>query len=95
MIGCWRATRLVTPKLAPYAKPVYHLYVVQVPDRKKQQAAFDAANVSHVIHYPIPVHLQPAFAELGYKPGSFPVMRSAGAEDYFAADVPRDQRQPD
>lgn len=66
-------TRLVTPKVAPYAKPVYHLYVVQVPDRAKQQAAFDAANVSHGIHYPIPVHLQPAFAELGYKPGSFPV----------------------
>jgi dTDP-4-amino-4,6-dideoxygalactose transaminase len=59
--------------LAPYAKHVYHLYVVQVPDRQKQQAAFDAANVSHVIHYPIPVHLQPAFAELGYKAGSFPV----------------------
>jgi dTDP-4-amino-4,6-dideoxygalactose transaminase len=64
---------LVTPKMAPYAKPVYHLYVVQVPDRKKQQAAFDAANISHGIHYPIPVHLQPAFAELGYKLGSFPV----------------------
>lgn len=66
-------TRLVTPKAAPYAKHVYHLYVVQVPDRKKQQVAFDAANVSHVIHYPIPVHLQPAFADLGYKPGRFPV----------------------
>jgi dTDP-4-amino-4,6-dideoxygalactose transaminase len=66
-------TPLVTPKVAPYAKPVYHLYVVQVPDRKQQQAAFDAANISHVIHYPIPVHLQPAFAALGYKPGSFPV----------------------
>ena len=64
---------LVTPKLAPYAKHVFHLYVVQVPDRKKQQAAFDAANVSHVIHYPVPVHLQPAFADLGYRPGSFPV----------------------
>jgi dTDP-4-amino-4,6-dideoxygalactose transaminase len=66
-------TRLVTPKLAPYAKHVYHLYVVQVPDRTKQQAAFDAANVSHGIHYPIPVHLQPAFADLGYPPGRFPV----------------------
>ena len=65
--------KLVAPKVAPYAKHVYHLYVVQVPDRNKQQAAFDAANVSHVIHYPIPVHLQPAFADLGYKPGSFPV----------------------
>ncbi len=66
-------TGLVTPKVAPYAKPVFHLYVVQVPDRKQQQAAFDAAMVSHGIHYPIPVHLQPAFADLGYKLGSFPV----------------------
>lgn len=66
-------TGLITPKVAPYAKPVFHLYVVQVPDRKKQQAAFDAAMVSHGIHYPIPVHLQPAFADLGYKLGSFPV----------------------
>ncbi len=73
MIGCWRARSLATPKQAPYAKHVYHLYVVQVPDRKKQQEAFDAANVSHGIHYPIPVHQQPAFADLGYKPGSFPV----------------------
>jgi len=63
---------LATPKVAPYSKPVFHLYVVQVPDRQKQQAAFDAANVSHGIHYPIPVHLQPAFADLGYKAGSFP-----------------------
>ena len=66
-------TGLFTPPVAPYAKPVFHLYVVQVPDRAKQQAAFDAANISHGIHYPIPVHLQPAFAELDYPPGSFPV----------------------
>ena len=66
-------TGLITPKVAPYSKPVFHLYVVQVPDRKKQQAAFDAAKVSHVIHYPIPVHSQQAFADLGYKQGTFPV----------------------
>lgn len=66
-------TGLITPKVASYAKPVFHLYVVQVPDRDKQQAAFDAAKVSYGIHYPIPVHLQPAFADLGYKRGSFPV----------------------
>ncbi len=71
---------LATPKVAPYSKPVFHLYVVQVPDRQKQQAAFDAANVSHGIHYPIPVHLQPAFADLGYKAGSFPVTEALASK---------------
>ena len=66
-------TGVLTPRPAPYARHVYHLYVVQTPDRKRLQAAFDAANVSHGIHYPIPVHRQPAFADLGYPPGSFPV----------------------
>lgn len=61
------------PKTAPYATHVFHLYVAQVPDRAKVQAALDRANVSHGIHYPVPIHLQPAFADLGYKPGAFPV----------------------
>ena len=64
---------LATPQVAPYAKPVFHLYVVQTPDRKKLQTALDAANISHGIHYPIPVHLQAAFADLGYPAGRFPV----------------------
>jgi dTDP-4-amino-4,6-dideoxygalactose transaminase len=64
----------VTPrKAAPYAKHVYHLYVVRTPDRKRLQAALDAQNIAYGIHYPIPVHLQPAFADLGCGPGSFPV----------------------
>jgi dTDP-4-amino-4,6-dideoxygalactose transaminase len=62
-----------TPPVAAYAKHVFHLYVVQVPERRKLQAALDAANVSHGIHYPIPIHLQPAFADLGYRAGAFPV----------------------
>jgi dTDP-4-amino-4,6-dideoxygalactose transaminase len=64
---------LMIPKVAPYAQHVFHLYVVQTPDRQRVQAALDAANVAHVIHYPVPVHLQPAFADLGYTTGSFPV----------------------
>jgi len=64
---------LVTPARAAYAEHVYHLYVVQTPDRKALQSRLDAANIGHGIHYPIPVHLQPAFADLGYGVGSFPV----------------------
>ncbi len=66
-------TPVKAPKVAPYSKPIFHLYVIQTPNRAKLQAAFDVNQVSWGIHYPIPVHLQPAFADLGYKTGSFPV----------------------
>ena len=66
-------TKLDLPKVAPYANPVWHLYVVQTGDRAGLQTALDAANVSHGIHYPIPVHLQEAYRDLGYKQGDFPV----------------------
>ena len=66
-------TKLGLPKLALYANPVWHLYVVQTDNREGLQKALDAANVSHGIHYPIPVHLQEAYRELGHKQGDFPV----------------------
>jgi dTDP-4-amino-4,6-dideoxygalactose transaminase len=66
-------SKMALPKTAPYSRHVHHLYVVQAPDRKKLQAALDAANIVYTIHYPIPVHLQPAFADLGYRAGNFPV----------------------
>lgn len=66
-------TGLGLPRVAPWARHVYHLYVVQTPERARLQAALDAAGVAHGMHYPVPVHLQPAFADLGQGPGSFPV----------------------
>jgi dTDP-4-amino-4,6-dideoxygalactose transaminase len=65
-------TNLVLPQTAAYAKPIWHLYVVQTADRKRLQAALDAAGISHGIHYPVPIHLQPAFADLGHRAGDFP-----------------------
>jgi dTDP-4-amino-4,6-dideoxygalactose transaminase len=61
------------PVTAGYSRHVHHLYAVQTPNRAGAQAALDAAGISHGIHYPVPVHLQPAFAHLGYGAGSFPV----------------------
>ena len=66
-------TKVGLPKVAPYSNPIWHLYVIQTDDRAGLQRALDAANVSHGIHYPIPVHLQDAYRDLGYKEGSFPV----------------------
>jgi dTDP-4-amino-4,6-dideoxygalactose transaminase len=66
-------TKLGLPRVAPGASPVWHLYVVQTADRARLQRALDAAGVAHGIHYPVPVHLQPAYQELGLGAGSFPV----------------------
>jgi dTDP-4-amino-4,6-dideoxygalactose transaminase len=65
---------------APYSRHVYHLYVVHTRDRAALQKALDAQNISHGIHYPVPVHLQPAFADLGHGRGAFPVSEAAAAE---------------
>jgi dTDP-4-amino-4,6-dideoxygalactose transaminase len=69
-------SRIVIPQVAGYSRPVYHLYVVQTSDRPSLQAALDARNIAHGIHYPVPVHLQPAYADLGLRAGSFPVAES-------------------
>ncbi len=51
----------------------YQTYLIQADDRDALQAHFRANGVEAVIHYPTPLHLQPAAAELGYEMGSFPV----------------------
>ncbi len=70
-------TKLRLPKVAPWANPIWHLYAVQAADRDALQKALDAANISHGIHYPIPVHLQEAYRDLGMPAGSFPVAEAA------------------
>ena len=62
-----------TPKTADWAEHVYHLYIIQVDDREALQAHLSKAGVATGIHYPIPIHLQQAYSELGYKEGDFPV----------------------
>jgi len=57
----------------PGVEAVYHLYVVQLDDRDGVRAKLDAAGVGTGVHYPVPLHLQPAWAYLGYREGQFPV----------------------
>ena len=71
--------KLAVPKVAPYANPVWHLYVIQTDDRPALQRALDAANIAHGIHYPIPIHLQEAYMDLGYAEGAFPVTEALAA----------------
>ncbi len=69
-----------TPTEMPWARHVWHVYAVRCPDRASLQARLDARGVQSGIHYPIPVHLLPAYADLNYKPGDFPAAEKAASE---------------
>ncbi|MGC7093839.1 DegT/DnrJ/EryC1/StrS family aminotransferase [Amycolatopsis lurida] len=61
------------PVVLPGNEPVWHLYVLRVPERDRVLAHLQANGIGAGIHYPTPVHLTPAFASLGHRPGDFPV----------------------
>jgi dTDP-4-amino-4,6-dideoxygalactose transaminase len=63
----------------PRDEPVYHLFVVFVDRRDAVRAALAARGIHTAVHYPIPIHLQKAYAALGYRPGSFPEAERAAA----------------
>lgn len=64
---------IVTPAEPTYAESVYHLYVVQVENRGELRAFLDSHGIATGVHYPIPIHLQPAYQDLGYERGDFPI----------------------
>ncbi len=66
-----------TPRTVPGNVHVWHLYVVQVPDRDAVLAALHDAGIGVGIHYPVPVHLQPAFADAAIGRGTFPLAETA------------------
>ncbi|RME34952.1 MAG: hypothetical protein D6793_07925, partial [Thermoflexia bacterium] len=59
---------------------VYHLYVVRHPRRDALQAFLSERGIGTLIHYPVPVHLQPAYADLGHGEGSLPVTETLARE---------------
>lgn len=59
---------------------VYHVYAVRTDDRAALQNRLQANGIQFGQHYPIPVHLQAAHADLGYRPGDFPVSEAAARE---------------
>ena len=61
------------PTVEPERRHVYHIYAVRTQARAELQAALGEREIHTGIHYPIPVHLQPVFADLGGQPGDFPI----------------------
>lgn len=71
------ALRVVAPTLAPQCTSVYAQYTVEVPNRAQVEEGMKARGVPTAVHYPVPLHLQPVFANLGQGEGSFPVSEAA------------------
>ncbi|MBE9189322.1 DegT/DnrJ/EryC1/StrS family aminotransferase [Gloeocapsopsis crepidinum LEGE 06123] len=69
-----------TPTVMPYSHHVYHVYAVRSQQRDRLQQRLQDQGIQTGIHYPIPVHLQQAYAELGYQPGDFPVAEAVANE---------------
>ncbi len=71
---------VIRPRVLDGNEPVWHLYVVRVPDRDRVLKELHAAGIGAGIHYPVPIHLTAAFAGLGYAEGAFPVAERAAGE---------------
>lgn len=71
---------VITPFVRYNSKHVYHLYVVRVNNRDELKSQLKDKNISAGIHYPIPLHLQPAYDYLGYEEGDFPVTELVSKE---------------
>jgi dTDP-4-amino-4,6-dideoxygalactose transaminase len=69
-----------TPREMPYARHVYHVYVIRCLDRSRLQQSLQQRGIQTGLHYPIPLHLQPAHRDLGYREGQFPHAEAAARE---------------
>ena len=77
---------LVLPQVAAFADPVWHLFVVRHPRRDQLQRRLAEAGVGTLIHYPIPPHMQAAYAGAGFQPGDFP-LANAHAEQVLSLPI--------
>ncbi|HQE99079.1 MAG TPA: DegT/DnrJ/EryC1/StrS family aminotransferase [Anaerolineae bacterium] len=75
-----RDSGLQLPLDPPDGRHVYHLYVVRTPQREALRAFLREQGIGTLIHYPVPIHLQPAYADLGYGPRTLPETELAAAQ---------------
>ena len=71
---------LTLPYSAPWSRDVFHLYVVRSGDRDQLRSHLAESGIDTGIHYPIPLHLQDAYQNLGYRIGDFPVAETLASQ---------------
>lgn len=71
--------KVTTPKVLDGVKSVYHVYAIRVKDRDLLRKKLKEENIDTGVHYPVPLHLQPALAYLGLGKGSFPMAEEAAS----------------
>ena len=75
--GLLNGSSIPTPLESEDVRHVYHLYVIEVENRDEVQQQLKAKGIATGVHYPIPLHLQPAYRYLGYQAGAFPYAEAA------------------
>jgi len=74
------AADLCLPHVPDWAEPVWHQFVVRHPDREAIKDRLRAAGIETLIHYPVPIHLTPAYREAGWRQGDFPLAERLAAQ---------------
>ena len=70
-------SKVVTPKIDPANWSIYNQYMVRVPDRDRVKKVLQEKGIGTAIYYPLPLHMQECFADLGYRAGDFPISERA------------------
>ena len=74
-------SEVILPVEADYSKSVWHLYVIRSTERDALKAFLSSRGIATGIHYPVPIHLQPAYQHLGYEVGRFPITERCAKQD--------------
>jgi len=80
LFGMKSPDSVVTPFVSRNCTHVYHQYTIRIKNHDKVQSCLKEKGIATAVHYPIPLHLQPIFVDLGYKKGDFPVSEKVSEE---------------